>query len=210
MTKNYKNHIGIDVSKKTVDISVLKNKEKCFYVCVSNDKQGFKKLNKELTKHSIIPEETLVCIENTGLYGYDVSCWFALNNYNVWVQNAVAIRRSSGIVRTKNDKVDSHYIALYCARFQDSCKLWKRSRKAVFKLQRLISARKILVKELSALRKSFGENDLTMDKDIQKTIGEVSAHALKGIQKSINKVEQEINELIKNDDRITEMIEILT
>jgi transposase len=58
---NFSNFIGIDVSKKKVDLFSIRNS---LHRIISNDEES---LRKELSKLSS-PEKTLVVIENTGAY----------------------------------------------------------------------------------------------------------------------------------------------
>ena len=143
--KKYEHYIGVDVSKTTLDISVLKGKEKLFHLRVSNDEKGLKALGKKLKKNGILAEKTLLCLENTGLYGWKLAYWAVKDQYNVWVENAIAIKRSLGLVRGKNDQIDAERIALYAIRFQDKCTLWQPQREVVIKLKHLFTMRNRLI-----------------------------------------------------------------
>ena len=45
--KEYKYYIGVDVSKKTLDVCALKDKVKIFHLRINNDQAGLKKLSKK-------------------------------------------------------------------------------------------------------------------------------------------------------------------
>ena len=79
--KKYEHYIGVDVSKKTLDISVLRGKEKIFYLRISNDENGIRQLRSELKKHRIRANHSLFCLENTGSYGNKICGWAVKNSY---------------------------------------------------------------------------------------------------------------------------------
>ena len=68
--KTYDHYIGVDVSKKTLDISLLEGKEKLFHLRVSNDEEGLKALRKKLKGNGILAEKALLCLKDTGIYGW--------------------------------------------------------------------------------------------------------------------------------------------
>ena len=68
----FKNFIGIDISKSTFDVYFIKEGESqknCFSQ-FSNDKKGFISFFKWLKKEKIDFEQTLFCMEHTGIYNY--------------------------------------------------------------------------------------------------------------------------------------------
>ena len=208
--KNYEYYLGVDVSKKTLDVCVLKGKDKLFYMRVSNDDQGIKGLSSELKKRRIPAKKILVCLENTGFYGYKISCWAAENSYGVWLENAIAIKRSLGLVRGKNDKVDAYRIALYALRFEDKCRLWLPPRKAIQALQQLLATRARLLNTSKRLKTPLKESALIWSKSAQKEIENCCKAALVGIEKSIKEVEKKIDKLIKRDTKLSHMTKIIT
>ena len=208
--KNNEHYIGVDVSKNSLDIYALKGQEKLFYLRVSNDEKGFKVFAKECKKHGIIPKKTLLCLENTGVYGYLLALWAVKNAYNVWVENAISIKRSLGLVRGKNDKVDAHRIALYAFRFEDKCKLWQPPRKAILVLKQLLTARKRLITAKQRLQTPLKEVVSFLSKKEQKEIEKSCKPALEGIKKSIKKIDEKIDEHIKKDTKISRMVKIAT
>ena len=208
--KNNEHYIGIDVSKNSLDICALKGQEKLFYLRVNNDKKGLKSLEKELKKHSIVAKKSLLCLENTGLYGCRIASWAAENQYNVWIENAIAIKRSLGLVRGKNDQIDAERIALYAMRFEDKRALWKPQREVVIKLKHFFTMRNRLIVSKKRLFTPLKESAPLIDKKHQKELEKTCKAALQGIQKSIKNVEQKIDQLIKSDSKLSHMTDIIT
>ena len=106
--KTEQRFIGIDVSKDTLDICILS--EQTHSYVIKNNKNS---ITKFFRTHLPKGTETLVCIENTGKYGWllmelipDMECKF-------YVVNPLHIKRSLGLVRGKNDKIDAIRIAKF-------------------------------------------------------------------------------------------------
>ncbi len=208
--KHYEHYIGVDVSKKTLDVSVLKGREHFFQLHISNDEKGLQTLNKQLKQKGISPQKSILCLENTGLYGSKLTYWAESNKYDVWVENAIAIKRSLGLVRGKNDQVDAKRIALYAMRFQDKCILWKPKREVIIRLKHVLTLRDRLVIAKKRLLTPLQESTSFIAKKHQKGLQTICKSALQGIQKSIKNVDKEINQLIKSDSKLSHMTDIMT
>ncbi|MFT5217042.1 MAG: transposase [Glaciecola sp.] len=113
--KNYKEVLGIDVSKKTIDAY-------CYQAQVhkefKNDVVGYKSLIKWVLKETK-EADVFCCFENTGYY----SLKLALNLHRqkvVYVEESpLKIKRSSGIVKEKTDRLDASLIARYACIYRE-------------------------------------------------------------------------------------------
>ncbi|WP_231131672.1 transposase [Flavobacterium hydrophilum] len=66
----FKHFLGIDVSKEYFDAVLILNgaKEKPIHNQFANDSKGVKTLNQWLKKQGATNQQTLVCLEHTGMY----------------------------------------------------------------------------------------------------------------------------------------------
>jgi len=106
--------IGIDVSKSTLDVGLLdaESPGSVSHQQASNDDGGIAAMLKWLQKQNEFSfENSLFCLEHTGMYNYPLLQFFSQQNASVWVENAVQIKKSLGLQRGKNDKVDAMRIA---------------------------------------------------------------------------------------------------
>jgi transposase len=141
--KNVKESIGIDVSKKTIDVYRYNvNLHKQF----SNDSQGFKKMVLWATSGNQAPDELLFCFEHTGWYCILLSFYLNGNGFNYCCVNPIEIKRSMGLKRGKSDKSDSKEIARYAwlRREELECSIPPSAK--LIELQRMMSLREQLVK----------------------------------------------------------------
>jgi len=125
--------VGIDVSKLTLDICVLVDGE-IESLVIENGKapirRFFTKLGKKHNGASI-----RVAMENTGLYNWNLYSAVEQSGIDVYVINALHLKKSMGLVRGKNDRVDAVRIATFLQLNQQD--MSPRSRKSnVIKLRK--------------------------------------------------------------------------
>src|SRR5262245_49778565 len=107
--------IGIDVSKKTLDVFI---KDVEMYLKISNDSEGFKKLLSVLKASRLKLEDCFIVLEYTGGYEYRLVQFCQSKQISFVRISGLAIKRSMGLVRGKNDKIDASRIAEYGAEKQ--------------------------------------------------------------------------------------------
>ncbi len=113
--KTFQTFIGIDISKLSLDVSVIYWKEpnKVSYYKVSNDGKGIGKLLGQLGKSGVVLQDTLFVCENTGIYTTPLMTALSSQKLHYWVVAAIEIKRSQGLSRGKSDQADAKTIALY-------------------------------------------------------------------------------------------------
>jgi transposase len=111
MQNKEKVFIGIDVSKKTVDICVLSNHStEC--LTLKNDSKVFRKQLVKIQKNGA-HKEFFIGFENTGFYNFPLYEALEDLNVNVYIFNPLHLVKSMGMVRGKTDKIDATRIAHY-------------------------------------------------------------------------------------------------
>ncbi len=214
MKKNeFRNFVGIDVSKLTLDAVFIFDKEmnKAVHHQFSNDEKGIKKLIGVLKKQKGVDvDNTLVCMENTGIYGKRLSLILFEMQWFVWVETPVAIFRSMGLQRGKNDKVDAKRIALYAMKNQEQAKAWEAPRKEIAALRQLLNTREALIKAFKGLSVSIKEYKETGNKEPSEMMKVSTSNTIKGIKKDIQKIEESIDEIIKNDSSLSNLYKLTT
>lgn len=144
--------IGIDVSKKTVDASVIipsQTEDKPIlqaYGKFDNRPSGFRKMVAMVRKAAagIESQELVFCCETTG--GYDIALcdYITSKNLVIWREHAAEIakiRKDHG----KDDRKDSMLIAEYAWRNQDKVRAYTPKTTEILNLRHLLLYRKQLV-----------------------------------------------------------------
>ena len=104
--KNKKLYVGIDVSKKTIDVALLtaERDQALKHKQFDNDIKGYGAMMKWVKTMYKYPEkEMLFCMEHTGIYSLNLSCYLSENNISFWLENPLQIKRSLGIKRRSEE-----------------------------------------------------------------------------------------------------------
>jgi len=189
----FKWFIGIDISKKTLDTTLYDyvGKKKSKHVKTKNETTGFSEIIKWLNKNGINEKHTLFCMEHTGVYGIDLCVFMERYNLAYSMVSPLHIKRSLGLTRGKNDKVDSYQISRFCYLHRDELKLSKLPLAAIQKLRGLINERERLVKMQTVEKQVF--------KELKETSG---SSTLKRVKERINLFASDISLIEKELEQI--------
>jgi transposase len=204
--------IGIDMSKKTFDCSVIINnqKENTKHRQFSKTATGLKAFQSWLISFGVpLNEQTLICMEFTGLYNRMVLDFLLKSTAVVWVEMAVHIKRSLGLQRDKSDKLDAGRIALFAWRNTDQIKPWQSLDGDVQKIKDLLSQRDRLVDTKTRLLvplKEMEEEGLIAEskqlKKLQKPVITQLGNSIVNIEKTITRIINNNIELKKKSELV--------
>ena len=111
--------------------------------------------------------------------------------------------------RGKNDKVDAARIAEYADRFRDKVVLWKPARRELLRLKNLVALRGRLIKTKKILATPAGELAEAAAEG-KGYIKSLTSPVVEQIKTQIKSVEQQIETLIRQDDHLHRLQEIIT
>jgi len=131
--KQYKCIFGVDVSKKIIDVTLLKDGEKT-HRQFQNDSKGMNDLMSWFSELQLDTGNTLFCMEATGLYCFPLTQFLAGNKIDIWIEHAAQIKNATALNRGKNDKVEAGRIAVYAARNLDRLRLWRPASNTIEKI----------------------------------------------------------------------------
>ena len=157
-----------------------------------------------------LSDETIIVIENTGIYHRLLWQFFSSLNIDLCIENAAQVKWSLGIARGKNDKVDSRRLALYAVRNADRLKPTPALHAAVMPLKDLLAVRNKLIVQT----RSF-ETALKELKQVGTSVADTAAlkkilqPALKGLQQSCKQAEQKIKDVLRQDEAVYKTYKLL-
>ena len=96
--------IGADLSKESID---LFSHEFQAHLKIENSFKGFRQMLKWLRDQKISCSNVMIVMEHTGLYSYHMEAFLHKHQISFTKVSALAIKRSLGLVRGKNDKIDA-------------------------------------------------------------------------------------------------------
>jgi transposase len=203
-------YIGIDVSKLTIDVSIITAANAHEYAQFENGPKGFKEPQTWLrNKDFYAIKKSLFCMEHTGLYTRQLVSFLLGQEAAVWMESALHLKRSMGMTRGKTDKVDSYRIARYAMTNCDKAVLVKLSTSTLQNLKDLMSNRERISKAYQALNTSTKEL-AQIDKSMGKEQLKLNTPALRGLLKSKAKIEARMTELIMGDEELKKLYQLIT
>jgi transposase len=204
-------YLGVDVSKHELDFSLRCGKESLFHKEILNTPTAIKQFFKELKSVSGFKlDQTLICMEHTGIYSNHLLSYLVKAKASIWLESAIKIKRSMGLIRGKSDKIDATRIAQYAWEKREHATLWKPKREVVQKLAYLTTLRRGLVEAQKQFKTQLSESKAFMDKTIISEGQRLCERTMKSIKADLSKVEKAIAQIIKEDKRLSEIFEIVT
>ncbi len=155
---NCTHFVGIDVSKSKLDYALIQGKQLVFQNVSTNDLDGIKAFVKLLKKQpGFTIEQTLFCMEHTGIYNQFLLHYLHTLNANVCLESSLQIKLSLGLQRGKNDRLDAVRIAQYANKNQEDLHLWKPKRDVVEQLRHFTTLRHQLLQAKKQLTVALKE-----------------------------------------------------
>ena len=203
--------IGTDVSKNELDFSVMQGKSLLFHKEIANTQQNILAFINELVK---LPGFDLVsavfCMEHTGIYNNHLLACLHKKKANIWLESAIQIKRSSGNIRGKNDKIDSIRIADYAYTKRDKVRLWAPKREVVQQLAHLAATRSRLIEAKKMLKAPLKEQEAFTTRKIAKQSTSACRHTLKAIDADLDRTEKEMDKIITTDPELKRLFNLVT
>ena len=207
--KQYYHFFGVDISKKTVDITYICG-DQIIHRQFSNDPDGMEELMQWLRELNITLEQTLFCMEATGLYCFALTAFLGANKIDTWIEHAAQIKRASSLDRGKNDKIDSKRIAVYATKNIDRLRLWKPMNATLEKIKHLASLRARLVDTKKKLITPIGEFESVGDTAMAKLLTQTIKSSLTAIDKDLKNLERKIIEIVNEDENLKQLFKLVT
>lgn len=203
--------VGIDVSKATLDFAVVQDGKLILEATIANQKSEVKRFLLNLKESLAVDIQDLVfCMEHTGIYNY--KALEVLHGYDakVCLEPALQIKQSQGMTRGKDDKIDAQRIAMYAHRMREELVFWKPQRKALQKLQALLTMRDRLIKVQNQLRVPLQESVDFMGSSVVKSLKISSQSIINMTAKKLKELDGQIKEIVKADEKIKRQYEFAT
>lgn len=212
--KKYSLFIGVDISKRWIDVAMTKdgNEKKMKHNRFDNNMKGFGKMIEWLKQFTTdFKSQSLFCMEHTGVYTIPLCSFLQEQKLSYVLESALRIKRSLGIRRGKDDKTDSKAIAKYVYLNHKMLKTNTLPAQTLVDLKNLLAFRTRLIKQLNMIKVSaretrmFSNQSQTMDwiEDNSKAIVLVLKNKLK-------QLEDNMKELINSDEELSRIFDLVT
>jgi transposase len=209
--KKFDYYIGIDVSKLTLDITVLYERENStktdYYKIENNEKSIAQFVKKKLS--NLKSEQILFCFEDTGIYSLPLAYYLSRNNIAYWQVAGIEIKRSKGITRGKSDKIDSKDIALYAYVHVHKFRQSNVSSNSVHQLRLLFTEREKVLKSLASFEKT-SENKGFVPKEVLKSVEKINKTMIGQLKKMQKQIETKMLTVITSEDNLNHQFRVIT
>lgn len=202
--------IGVDISKDVLDLSLLSNDTNFVHIQVENNIKGFKKMRSFIKENGFKVRDCALCMEHTGTYGLLFFAWLSKEDILFCVEPGLQIKRSLGMVRGKNDKVDSERIAEYLYTNKAKLKAYNMPSSRLIKIKQLLTYRDQMVRIKTGLKNSLKTHKLyrevskldSLEQDLKEHIMQQEAR--------IKNAEKEIVDVLKSDSNLKRNYDLAT
>lgn len=203
-----KETIGIDVSKPFIDVIIhTSQKHRQF----PNTAKGFVQMLAWIEKNTKVKSiNQMFAFEHTGLYSIPISVFLTEKKIQYVLLPGLEVKKSMGIVRGKNDKLDAKTIALYTYRRRDEIKPYNLPSKNLFELRKLLSLRDKLARQRAGYKTAKKETSSFLKKEDHEVYLDIHEEMIKLLSEEIKKVEKRIREIIKSEKKLQEYYKLIT
>ena len=202
--KNYQEVIGIDVSKNKLDAFAYNRR---LHREFSNDVLGYKSLLKWAKSNEL---KVFFCFENTGHYSLKLALYLSSKNAVYVQENPVVIKRSSGVIREKNDVVDAMMIARYGWLHREELSASELKDKELLEVGRLLALRDQLVRSRTGLMSTLSELKKLLSSSSTDTCCKTLVSSIAHLTSQINKIEKQLKSLIKNSEALSQNYRLIS
>jgi transposase len=195
--------VGIDVSSTTLDVCVSSILGQRSFI-IKNDVKSISRFFRTYEQ-----ERLLIGMENTGRYNWALYEALKDLHHQVFVVSPLHLKKSLGLVRGKNDKIDAVRIAAFIMKNHHELPQWKPSLPAVQKLKILLTERNSRIKAKSRLVKQQKDHAKMKHLGLDKYLQGLSKQQLVILDKQIRQIENDIETLIKTEEQIHQQARLI-
>jgi transposase len=205
-------YVGIDVASATFTSAAGALVDQRWRITVKpsrfdNHYDSFAQYLHWLQRHQLLPTNTVICMEATGVYNELLAHFLVANGYRLAIQPPLAVKRAFAPVGHKSDPVDSAQVSEYAYRFFDQLSFWQPRAEILEQIKVLLTVREQFVAQVTAHTNAL---QALQRKKVRTPLAE-QAHteAKVYLRQQIQALEDEIRRLIDQDPAYKQFIALL-
>lgn len=149
-------YLGIDVSKDILDCWLRPQGQ---WMQCSNGPAGFAELTEWLRACGAAPQNTIICLENTGIYDDRLLAGLTEAGWRCSVEKTTVLDKVTFEHHRKEDAYDAAHLAEYADRFADKLSVWQPPTEPLELLRQLYGERRRLVDQKAAVQSKQTQSD---------------------------------------------------
>jgi transposase len=194
--------VGIDVSSATLDICVSNASGQHSFI-IKNEVKAISKFFRTFNGSLIIG------MENTGRYNWALYEVLKELPHQVFVVSPLHLKKSMGLVRGKNDKIDAVRIAAFIMKNHPDLPQWKPSSPAVQKLKILLTERNSRIKAKRKILNQQKDHMKMKHLGLDKYLQGLDKQQLTVLGRQIQQIERNIEALLKADEPMQQQAKLI-
>jgi transposase len=204
--------IGIDISKDSIDCALTNIdkpgsfKDRKF----KNELEGFEEMEQWLIKNKVDFKSALFCMEHTGTYGLLLFAWLSQKEFDYCVEPGLQIKRSLGMTRGKDDKIDARRIADYALTHNAKLKLFSFPSDQIVQIKQLLTFREQMIRIRTSLKNSIKSHQKYERVTRKHYVTNEIESQIKYYDNVIKENEDEIINLIESDQELKKNFDLVT
>jgi len=197
---------GIDISKSVLDVCIEKDGKELLNFQVENSPSKIRMaFSHHMAQQQVHWEECVFCMENTGIYGAHLLSYLCKNADRVYVVNPLHLKKSMGLVRGKNDRIDARRIAHFIAKNHKDLRPHQMPDEIIEQMRMLMSKRKQYKRILQGLHQSTAELKIFGNKKMASMLAKAERQMIKNLENAIKKTESQITAMITTNAELSEL-----
>jgi transposase len=195
--------IGIDISKKTLDICIKEN-QSVKHLNIDNKVPTIRRFLKAYSN-----EDVLIAMENTGRYNWNLFEVLESFKFKVFVISPLHLKKSIGLTRGKNDKIDAFRICNFIEKNHDETPQWNPSPQAIKQIKVLLTERALRIKMKKQLAGQHQDYKLMKSMELDKNLLRLNIQLIKNIDLQIKAIENTIEQIISKDQKLKQQYQLI-
>lgn len=148
-TAQVKNFVGVDISNQRLDCWLRPTGR---HLRCANNSDGFDQLHRWLKAEGCRPKDTIICLEQTGVYGKKLLAYLHRQQWHCALEKTTILDKVGPKHHRKDDRFDARLLAEYADRFTDQLHLATPTEPAIDRLRQLGGERRRLVRQCAAVK----------------------------------------------------------
>ena len=173
----------------------------------ANEEDGFISFLGWLQEYNLRAENTVVCMEATGVYSEGLAYFLHASGYRVAIEPPLNIQRKFPVNASKTDELDCQYIAEYACRYVDKLSFWKPRAEILEQVKVLLTTRQHFSVQLTGHKNAL--HAINRKKVSSELAKRSHQNMIEQIAKAIKDIDKEIRRLIDSDPTFKQTLLLL-
>ena len=191
------NYLGIDIAAKTFTVSLYREDQGALPALeYPNTVAGFEQLACWFSQQRVLPENSVLCLEASGVYTEALCYYFHRHQYRLVVESPKKAKQAFQ-AEDKDDAIDAQQLGEYAYRYFDKLLFWEPKSQRVEQVNTLLGLREQFAKHLTAHKNELKAlRSKVMQTPFALALLEQSIPELAG---KIQQIEEELQRLLAQD-----------